>query len=58
MLPGERSPFFHEGQRRVHHDGHVEVDKSYYSAPPEYVGRQVWVRCDARLVRLFNNHQE
>lgn len=57
-LPRERFPFFHEGQRRVHRDGHVEVDKSYYSAPPEYVGRQVWVRWDTRLVRLFNNRQE
>jgi len=57
-LPTERFPFFHEGQRRVHRDGHVEVDKSYYSAPPEYVGRQIWVRWDSRLVRLFNHRHE
>jgi transposase len=30
-LPAERFPFFHEAQRIVHRDGHVEVDKAYYS---------------------------
>jgi transposase len=53
-LPSERFPFFHEGQRMVHRDGHVEVDKAYYSVPPEHVGRRVWVRWDSRLVRVFN----
>lgn len=57
-LPLERFPFFHEGQRSVHRDGHVEVDKSYYSVPPEYVGRRVWVRWESRLVRIFNNRWE
>jgi transposase len=28
-LPKERFTFFHEGQRRVHCDGHVEVAKAY-----------------------------
>jgi transposase len=53
-LPTERFPFFHEGQRAVHRDGHVEVDKAYYSVPPEYLSRTVWVRWDARVVRVFN----
>lgn len=53
-LPAERFPFFHEGQRIVHRDGHVEVERSYYSVPPEYLGRTVWVRWDSRLVRIFN----
>jgi transposase len=53
-LPVERFPFFHESQRSVHRDGHVEVDKAYYSVPPEYLGRRVWVRWDSRLVRVFN----
>ncbi len=50
--PG-RFPLFREGQRTVHRDGHVEVDKAYYSVPPEYVGRRVWVRWDGRLVRIY-----
>jgi hypothetical protein len=57
-LPAARFPNFHEGQRRVHRDGHVEVDKAYYSVPPEYLGRQLWVRWDDRLVRVFNQRQE
>ena len=57
-LPRERFPFFHEGQRIVNRDGHVEVAKAYYSAPPEYLGRTVWARWDARLVRIFNHRFE
>ncbi len=53
-LPPEPFPFYHEGRRKVHRDGHVEIDKSYYSVPPEYLGREVWVRWDSRLVRIFN----
>ncbi|MEK6235046.1 MAG: Mu transposase C-terminal domain-containing protein, partial [Planctomycetales bacterium] len=57
-LPSERFPFFHEGRRTVHRDGHVSVDKAFYSAPPEYLGKRVWVRWDARLVRIFNDRME
>ncbi len=53
-LPLERFPCFQEGQRVVSRDGHVAVDKSYYSVPPEYLGRTLWIRWDARLVRIFN----
>ena len=57
-LPVGRFGFFHEAQRSVHRDGHVEVAKAYYSVPPEYVGRRVWVRWDGRLVRVFNRRME
>ena len=57
-LPAERFPFFHEARHTVHRDGHLEVDKAFYSAPPEYVGRRLWVRWDSRLVRIFNDHWE
>jgi len=57
-LAAERFPFFHEARRAVHRDGHVEVDKAFYSAPPEYVGHHVWVRWDGRLVRLYNSRWE
>lgn len=57
-LPPDRFPFFHEGQRTVHRDGHVEVDKAYYSVPPEYLGRLLWVRWDSRLVRVFDSHMQ
>jgi len=55
-LPPDLFPAFHEATRIVHSDGHVEVDRAYYSVPPEYVGRKVWVRWDGHLVRVFNLH--
>jgi transposase len=57
-LPLDRFPCFCEGRRKVHRDGHVEVDKAYYSVPPEYLGRPVWVRWDRRLVHVFNERME
>lgn len=57
-LPAERFPFFHEALRMVQRDGHVAVARAYYSAPVEYVGRRVWVRWDAHLVKLFNLRRE
>jgi hypothetical protein len=57
-LPLEPFPSFHEARRTVHRDGHIEVDHAYYSVPPEYLARGVWVRWDARLVRIFNDRLE
>lgn len=57
-LPRERFPVFQEAQRIVSRDGHVEVAKAFYSVPPEYLTRTVWVRWDARLVRIFNSRFE
>jgi len=57
-LPENYFPSFNEGKRNVHRDGYVEVDKSYYSVPPEFVGHKVWVRWDSRLVRVFNHRME
>jgi len=57
-LPVSRFAFFHEARRKVNRDGHVEVDKAYYSVPPEYLGRQVWARWDGRVVRIFNGRME
>ena len=53
-LPASLFPCFEEAKRMVHRDGHVAYRQSYYSAPPEYVGREVWVRAEARLVRIYN----
>ena len=54
-LPRDRFANFKEARRTVSRDGHLEVDKAFYSAPPEYIGRRVWVRWDSRLVRVFNH---
>ena len=52
-LPAELFPSFHEAKRRVHRDGYVEYKKAYYSAPPEHVGREVWVRGDSKLLHIY-----
>jgi transposase len=57
-LPACLFPVFEEAQRTVHRDGHIELARAYYSVPPEYVGRQVWVRWENRLVRIYNLRRE
>lgn len=57
-LPPTLFPVFHEGKRRVHRDGHVEIARSFYSVPAEYVRREVWVRYNRRMVRIFNHRME
>lgn len=57
-LPVGRFPSFTEAKRSVHRDGHIEVQKAYYSVPPEYTARQVWARWDGHLVRIFNTKME
>ena len=53
-LPASLFPTFEEARRSVHPDGHIELARAYYSVPPEYIGQQVWVRWEPRLVRIFN----
>jgi transposase len=57
-LPAGLFPLFEEAPRTVHRDGYVEFKRAYYSAPPEYVGRQVWVRQEAQLLRIYNTRRE
>jgi len=57
-LPETLYEVFHEVKRKVHRDGHVEVKKSYYSVPAEYVSREVWVRYTNSLVRIFNHRMQ
>jgi hypothetical protein len=57
-LPRNPFPFFHEVRRKIHRDGHIEVARAYYSVPPEYLGHEVWVRYDTRLVRIYNDRFE
>lgn len=57
-LPPSLFPCFLEARRTVHRDSYVEVDKSYYGVPAEYISRNVWVRWDNRCVRIFNDRWE
>ena len=57
-LPASVYESFQEGRRKVGRDSFVEVEKAYYEAPPEFIGRRMWVRWDGRMVRLFNDRME
>lgn len=57
-LPESLFPSFTEARRKVHRDGHIEFERAYYSVPPEYLGREVWVRGESRIVRILNHRQE
>lgn len=57
-LPPDRFPCFQEAQRKVSRDGHLAVAKSYYSVPPEYLGHTLWVRWDARMVRIYDDQMQ
>jgi transposase len=57
-LPRERFPIYEEGQRHVSRDGHIEVKRSFYSVPPEYLGCDVWVRWNEQMVRVLNHRFE
>jgi transposase len=57
-LPLEPFPSYREARRIVHRDGHVEVERAYYAVPPEYLAREVWVRWDSRMVRIFNERMQ
>ena len=57
-LPKDRFPFYEEGQRKVSRDGHIAVDRAYYSVPAEYLGHDVWVRWNSKTIRILNHRQE
>lgn len=45
-------------QCKLHRDGHVVFDKSYYSAPYRWVGQTLWLRAGLREIRLFSEQFE
>lgn len=57
-LPLSLFPAYEEGRRRVHRDSYVEVKGAYYEVPAQHIGKEVWVRWDAAMVRIFNSKME
>ncbi len=53
-LPPTRFEYYRILERRVHFDGHVEVDGAYYSAPPRYVGGKVVVHAGRLWLRVLD----
>jgi transposase len=52
-LPPERFQCPQWKRCTVHPDHHVVFDHSYYSVPTRFIGQDVWIRGDDRLVRIF-----
>jgi hypothetical protein len=57
-LPDSLFPSFEEARRSVQRDGYIEFSGAYYSVPPEYLGRQLWVRSESRLLRIYSPKME
>jgi len=53
-LPLEPFRYYQYGERVVHLDGCVEVERAYYGLPPGWIGRQVKVQWDALHVRILD----
>jgi transposase len=58
-LPPTRFEYYRILERRVHLDGHIEVDRAYYSAPPRYGGATVLVHVGRLWLRILDpySHQ-
>jgi transposase len=58
-LPIEPFRYYQYGERVVHLDGCVEVERAYYGLPPGWIGRAVKVQWDALHVRILDprSHQ-
>ncbi len=57
-LPADLFPCFVEARRTVHRDGHIEYQSAFYSVPPEFLGRTLWIRAESRILRIFNQRME
>lgn len=53
-LPAEPFRYYAFGTRTVHLDGSVEVEGAYYAPPPGFIGQQLQVQWDGRVVRLID----
>ena len=43
---------------KLHRDGHLNFERSYYSAPHRFVGQTLWLRAGLREIRLFTERFE
>lgn len=57
-LPLQEFKMSKVGSRIVYHDCHVYVEYNYYSVPFEYVGKEVDIEMDNKLLRIFYQGRE
>ena len=53
-LPIEPFRYYQYGERVVHLDGCVEVERAYYGLPPGWIGQEVKVQWDALHIRILD----
>lgn len=53
-LPAAEFELFRSAIRKVHRDGYIQVEQSYYAAPPALVGEEVEARWTAMMVRIYH----
>jgi hypothetical protein len=53
-LSGERFDTPHWAECKVHPDHHIQFCKALYSLPTKYIGKEVTVRGDQKLVRIYH----
>lgn len=56
-LAEQRFSMFKSGTRSVHPDAHVEVDGAFYPVPTTLLGKEVQVRWDDKLVRVYHRNE-
>jgi transposase len=57
-LPHERFSFFRSSTRKVSPDGHIELERAFYSVPHRYLGLELRVDWDDRVVRIYHEHEQ
>lgn len=50
--------YFKVGRRKVHLDGHVEVERAYYSVPHRFVGQTLTVHFNRQYVKVLATGEE
>jgi hypothetical protein len=54
-LPVEPFRYYQFGERVVHLDGHLEVEKAYYSVPPGHIGQRLPVQWNELYLRILDS---
>jgi transposase len=56
-LPENAFEYFRIAIRTVHMDGHIEVDRAYYSVPHRFVGQRLTIHYNALWVKVFYKNE-